>query len=98
MDVLITRDFLKVNAPSVRYVQVLDLYYPVDPEHPSTKVTLLDERLEVTLFKASPGVWDSLQIFGLTKDELKARREESLRVYYAREEEKHKAAEQTKYA
>ena len=94
IDVLITRDFLKVNAPSIRYICVIDFANPIDYEHPSTKVTLMDERLEVNLFKPadSPKSWESIQVYGLTKDELRTRREKALADYYAREDEKLKKA------
>ena len=49
IDVLITRDFLKVNATSIKYIQIIDFVLPVNSEHPSTKVTLLDDKLEVNL-------------------------------------------------
>ncbi len=51
IDVLLTRDFIKVNAPSIRYICVIDLASTIDYEHPSTKVTLLDEKLEINVFK-----------------------------------------------
>ena len=65
IDVLITRDFLKVNAPTIRYICVIDFFLPIDPEHASTKVTLLDERLEVNVFKDTTSeshnpLWDSI--------------------------------------
>lgn len=71
---------------------------PVNPEHPSTKVTLLDDKLEVNLYKAEAKIWDCILVGGLTREEVRLRREESLRVYYAREEEKLQAAKQTKLA
>ena len=59
IDVLITSTFLKVNAPSIHYICVIDFAQSIDHEHPQTKVTLLDEKLEVILFKAEPlGHWD----------------------------------------
>jgi hypothetical protein len=96
IDVLITRDFLKVNAPSIRYVQVIDFAQPIDYEHPSTKVTLLDEKLEVILFKAEPVSWEKILVTGLSKEELRLRRDESLKQYYARQEDKEKAARNVK--
>jgi hypothetical protein len=77
IDVLITKDFIKVNATSIRFICVIDFAHPIDYEHPSTKVTLLDERLEINLFKPADShkSWESIQVFGLTKDELKIRRE-----------------------
>jgi len=62
-------------------------------------VTLLDERLDINLFKPSPpALWDFIQVFSLTKDQLKTRREASLAQYYAREEEKLKLAKDVKLA
>lgn len=58
VDVLITKDFVKVNAPTIRYLNVIDFAYPIDPENPSTKVTLMDEKLELILYKADPTIWD----------------------------------------
>ncbi len=98
VDVLITRDFLKVNAPSIKYIQIIDLAFPVNPEHPSTKITLLDDKLEVNLYKAEVGMWDYIAVMGLNREQIRVRREESLRLYYAREEEKLEAAKQTKLA
>ena len=93
---MITRDFVKVNAPSVKYLQVIDFVHPVNPEHPSTKVTLLDDKLEVNLYKAvgeyGSKLWQGIQVLGLTREEVRVRREESLKNHYARDEEKLKAA------
>jgi hypothetical protein len=84
IDVLITKDFLKVNAPSIKYIQVIDFALPVNPEHPSTKVTLHDDKLEINLFKLgteteTPKLWDHVQAFGLSKEDLRLKREESLK-------------------
>jgi len=100
VDVLISRDFLKVNAPTIRYICVIDFAHPIDYEHPSTKVTLMDERLEINLYKPADNhkSWESILVFGLTKEELRLRREKSLSDYYAREEEKLKLAKELKIA
>ena len=58
IDVLITADFLKVNATSIRYICVIDFLHAIDFEHPSNKITLLDERLEINLFKSEKGLWE----------------------------------------
>lgn len=84
IDVLITRDFLKVNAPSIRYVQVIDFALAIDYEHQQNKVTLLDDKLEVILYKAVAESWEKIVVTGLSKDELRTRRDESLKQYYAR--------------
>ena len=80
IDVLITRDFIKVNASSIRYICVIDLLTNIDYEHPSTKVTLLDEKLEINVFKLADDhrLWETAMIQGLTKDEVRVRREASL--------------------
>lgn len=98
IDVLITRDFLKVNASSIRYICVIDFAHHIDYEHPSTKVTLMDEKLEINVFKPQEEhkIWDFVQVSGLSKDEIRVRREASLSQYYARQEEKRKMAEQVK--
>ncbi len=98
IDVLITSDFLKVNASTIRYICVIDFFAPIDFEHPSNKVTLLDERLEINLYKVEKSLWETIQVQGLSKEELRIRREEALKRYYARQEEKTKLAEQTKLA
>ena len=100
IDVLISRDFLKVNASTIRYICVIDFAHPIDYEHPSTKVTLMDERLEVNLYKPADAnkLWDHILVFGLTKEELRLRREKSLADYYAREDEKLKQAKEIKIA
>jgi len=84
IDVLITRDFIKVNAPSIRYICVIDLASTIDYEHPSSKVTLLDERLEIVVFKPQTDhrLWESVMMQGLSKDEIRLRREASLAQYY----------------
>ena len=33
IDVMVTKDFLKVNAPSIRYITVIDFAHPVNFEH-----------------------------------------------------------------
>jgi hypothetical protein len=100
IDVLITRDFIKVNASSIRYICVIDLLTNIDYEHPSTKVTLLDEKLEINVFKLADDrrIWETAMIQGLTKDEVRVRREASLAQYYQRQEEKLKLAQATKLA
>jgi CS domain len=62
IDVLITKDFLKVNASSIRYICVIDFAYPIDYEHPSTKVTLMDEKLEINVFKPADDhkIWEQV--------------------------------------
>jgi hypothetical protein len=78
--VLITRDFIKVNASSVRYICVIDLASTIDYEHPSNKVTLLDEKLEIVVYKPQKDyrLWETVMVQGLSKDEIRVRREESL--------------------
>ena len=96
IDVLITSDFLKVNAPSIRYVEVIDFAYPIDYEHLSNKVTLLDDKLEVVVHKAEPKSWEKVVVTDLTKEQIRARRDESLKQYYARQDEREKAAREVK--
>jgi hypothetical protein len=98
--VLITRDFIKVNASSIRYICVIDLASTIDCEHPSTKVTLLDEKLEIVVYKPQKDyrLWESVIVQGLSKDEIRVRREASLAQYYQRQEEKLKLAQSTKLA
>ena len=100
IDVLITKDFIKVNASSIRYICVIDFANPIDHEHPATKVTLMDERLEVNLYKPADAlkIWDHIQVYGLTKEELRLRREQALAACYAREDEKMKQAKDLKLA
>ena len=100
IDVLITKDFIKVNASSIRYICVIDFANPIDHEHPATKVTLMDERLEVNLYKPADAhkIWDHIQVYGLTKEELRLRREQALAANYAREDEKMKQAKDLKLA
>ena len=100
VDVLITKDFIKVNASSIRYICVIDLASSIDYEHQSTKVTLLDEKLEINVFKPQDEhrIWETAMIYGLTKDEIRVRREASLAQYYQRQEEKLKLAQATKLA
>ena len=43
-------------------------------------------------------MWDYIAAMGLNREQIRVRREESLRLYYAREEEKLEAAKQTKLA
>jgi hypothetical protein len=100
IDVLITRDFIKVNASSVRYICVIDLASTIDYEHPSNKVTLLDEKLEIVVYKPQKDyrLWETVMVQGLSKDEIRVRREESLAQYYQRQEEKLNLAKATKLA
>lgn len=97
---LITRDFIKVNASSVRYICVIDLASTIDYEHPSNKVTLLDEKLEIVVYKPQKDyrLWETVMVQGLSKDEIRVRREESLAQYYQRQEEKLNLAKATKLA
>ena len=94
IDVLITRDFIKVNATSIRYICVIDLAQTIDYEHQQTKVTLLDEKLEIIVFKPQDEhrIWDTAMVQGLNKDEIRLRREASLAQYYQRQEDKLKLA------
>ena len=58
----------------------------------------MDDKLEVNLAKEEYKLWDTISVAGMTREELRLRREESLKQYYARQDEKLKAAEQTKLA
>lgn len=80
IDVLYTPEFIKINAPSVKYITYVD--FPgagVDSDNPRNRIQLLDNSLDVFLIKAEHGNhWDKLQVDDMTREELIKRRDVSL--------------------
>ena len=74
---------LKVNVPSIRYIQVVDFPFPVDFTDPKNRVQLLDSSLDVFLIKKdlNTELWPEVQLTGLSGKELTERRNESIRRY-----------------
>jgi len=98
IDVLFTGLFLKINAPSVKFLLVIDLLNEVDFENLRNRIQLLDDKLEIFLIKKEAGLhWDTLSIRDLDKKEIKERRDESLRQYYERQDQKYKETETKKH-
>ena len=62
VDVLYAELVLKVNVKSQRYVQIIDLPFPVDFASRQNRVQLTDEGLEVFLMKKDTNVapWSEL--------------------------------------
>ena len=85
---------LKVNVPSIRYIQVIDFPFPIDFTNPKNRVQLLDASLDVFLIKKdlNTELWPEVQLTGLNNKELTERRNESIRRY---DEYQKKRAEET---
>ena len=98
IDLLQTSAFIKINAPSIKYIAVVDFLHSIDYENPQNRIQLQDTGLEVLLMKAPEHrfQWASIQPQGMSKQDLKILREESLTKYYQREDEKYKEAEKKK--
>ena len=85
IDVLWAEYVLKVNVPTIRYVQIIDFPFPIDFANPQNKVQLTDDSLEVFLIKKDLNVapWTEIQLSGLSNQELTQRRQKCLDDYYA---------------
>lgn len=92
VDVVTTDLLLKVNVSSIRFFAVVDFDKEIEWENPKNKTQLLDSSLEVYLIKKIPEMWENILVQGLSKEELTARRNESLERYYKREAERLKDA------
>ena len=90
---------LKVNAPSIRYVQVIDFPFPIDFANPQNRVQLTDDSLEIFLMKKDDNCepWPELQLSGLNQAELTERRNRSLDEYYAWQEAERKKTKELCY-
>lgn len=98
VDILYSDVMLKVNVAKIRYVKIIDLLHEIEWEDSRNKVQLHDESLEVLLIKKEPGVtWATLNLEGKTKEELMARRDESLKRYYKCKEDRYKQAQHRGY-
>ena len=88
IDVLWAEYVLKVNVPTIRYVQIIDFPFPIDFANPQNKVQLTDDSLEVFLIKKDLNVapWTEIQLSGLSNQELTQRRQKCLDDYYAWQE------------
>ena len=91
IDIFYTECMLKINATSIKFINIIDFTHQVDYEHPKNRVQLLDNRLEVFLMKKQDGVtWDSLEIQGLSRKQVMDRRNKSISDYYVKKEEERK--------
>ena len=74
---------LKVNVPTIRYIQIIDFPFPVDFTNSRNRVQLLDTSLEVYLVKKdlNTELWSEVQLTGLNNKELTERRNESIKRY-----------------
>ena len=74
---------LKVNVPTIRYIQIIDFPFPVDFTNSRNRVQLLDNSLEVYLVKKdlNTELWTECQLTGLNNKELTERRNESIKRY-----------------
>ena len=83
IDILYTDLLLKVNAQSIKYFGAVDFLHEIDHTNPKTRAQLLDGRLEVYLIKKVPGkTWATLEVQGLSKQEIMQRRNTSVDRYY----------------
>lgn len=89
---------IKVNVPSIRFFAVIDFPNPVDFESPRNRSQLLDDSLEVFLMKkdSAQALWTEIQLSSLPTVELNTRRNESIKRYHDREEEKYKETSKLK--
>lgn len=98
VDVFIGDVLLKVNAQVIKFFLAIDFLHEVDHKSGKNKVQLLDDRLEVLLYKKVPGKsWATLEVQGLTKQEIMKRRNECIDRFNARERELEEAAKQKKH-
>ena len=82
VDIVVTDVFVKVNfAP---YLLLLDLHASVDDE--SSKAVFKDGALELVLPKVTPGLWPELTVEGLSKKDLRARRDKAMVAKTEREQ------------
>jgi hypothetical protein len=80
IDILLTDVFIKINAPSIKFIQIFDLLHPIDYNNARNKIQLKDTHLELLLYKEEPILWEQL-ILKEKKEILIKRREEATARY-----------------
>ena len=90
-------DFLlKVNAPTIKYFEAIDFAHEIDWTSPQNKVQLIDGVLNAFLIKKFAGKeWETLEVRGLSRQEVIERRNKSIERRTIKEEEKAKQAKET---
>ena len=72
------RRFVRVTCPEKSYARLIDLHDEVKFDPLSAKITYEGDWLTVNLQKANKGLWDTLWVEGLTKEDLQQRREQDI--------------------
>jgi len=70
---------LKVNVSANNYLKIFDFPHEIDYKNRENKTSYNDGILELYLKKKEPMMWDSLTAQGLSKDDIRKRREESFK-------------------
>ena len=87
---------LKVTAQSIKYFTAVDFLYEIEYNHQKNRVQLLDDRLEIFLIKKEHGLkWETLEIQGLSKQEISTRRAETVDRFYKDEAKRSEEAKKT---
>ena len=81
MDINLAAYTLKISVPSIKFIKVLDLAGKINYKSKENSFLYEDDLLSCNLVKSEEGeVWDSLIESKLSKHELKARREEDIKL------------------
>ena len=99
MDIMFADHLVKVNAHSIKYFAAVDFLHEIDHKNPKTRAQHLDGRLDIYVIKKVAGrSWPTLEVQGLTKQELMKRRNECVDRFYAEQTALAKTAHDNKLA
>ena len=79
IDVFMTDLSLKVNVKANNYLKIFDFPAEIDYKSRENKVSYNDGTLELYIKKVDSQMWDSLTVQGLSKDDIRKRRDESFK-------------------
>lgn len=77
--VSVGRRFVRVTCPEKSFAKVVDLHEEVKFDPQFVKTTYEGDWLTINLQKGSKGLWDTLWVEGLTKEDLQQRREQDIK-------------------
>lgn len=80
IDVYAAPYFLKINVQERNLVKYIDFYFEVDFSNKENTILYIDQVLEVKLLKQLSGLWPEITDFGLDKENIFKRRQESITI------------------
>lgn len=79
IDVYMTDLVLKINVKENNFIKIFDFESEVDYRNRENKITYNNGVLELLIKKQQPKTWNSLVAQGLSKEEIRQRRDESFK-------------------